>query len=69
LIEAAEMLDDLRVYDEAKARIVAGEVKISEAYLSQLEASKRNGTMEVLGRIANVLRVDLEDLAASERQD
>jgi DNA-binding XRE family transcriptional regulator len=104
LIEAAEMLDDLRAYDEAKARISGGEelipsevtfalldgenpitvwrkhraltqqqlaeeAKISKAYLSQLEASKRTGTMEVLGRIASVLRVDLDDLIASERQD
>jgi DNA-binding XRE family transcriptional regulator len=97
LVEAAEMLADIRAYDEAKARIAAGEetipaevtfalleganpiavwrkhrnltqqalaaqVGISKAYLSQLESGKRSGTTEMLARLAQALRVDLDDL-------
>ena len=97
LVEAAEMLADIRAYDEVKERIANGEevvpaavtfaildganpiatwrkhraltqqelalqVGISKAYLSQLEAGKRSGTTEVLGRLAQALGVDLDDL-------
>lgn len=91
------MLADIQAYDEAKARVAAGEeiipaevtfalleganpiaiwrkhrnltqqalaaqVGISKAYLSQLEAGKRTGTAEVLARLAQALRLDLDDL-------
>lgn len=35
---------------------------ISTAYLSQIETRKREGTVEVLKRLAEALRVDLDDL-------
>lgn len=38
---------------------------ISKAYLSQLETGKRTGTLEVLGRLASALQVELDDLASS----
>jgi DNA-binding XRE family transcriptional regulator len=97
LVEAAEMLADIRTYDEAKLRLAGGEetvpaevtfaildganpiavwrkqrnlsqqqlaaeAGISKAYLSQLESGKRNGTTDVLARLAHALRVDLDDL-------
>jgi predicted transcriptional regulator len=97
LVEAAEMLADLRTYDEAKARLadgeetipaevtfaildganpiavwrkylklsqqqLAAEAGISQSYLSQLEAGKRNGTTAVLARLARALEVDLDNL-------
>lgn len=100
LVDAAEMLADIQAYDEAKARIAAGEeiipaevtyalleganplavwrkhrgltqvvlaeqAGISKAYLSQLESGKRNGTTEVLTRLAHALRVDLDDLVST----
>lgn len=100
LVEAAEMLADIQAYDEAKARIAAGEeiipaevtfallngdnplavwrkhrsltqqalaeqAGISKAYLSQLEAGKRQGAAEVLARLARALRVDVDDLLTS----
>lgn len=97
LVAAAEMLEDIQAYDEAKARIAAGEeiipaevtfalieganpiavwrkhrnltqaalagqAGISKAYLSQLESGKRGGAAGVLARLAQALRVDLDDL-------
>jgi DNA-binding XRE family transcriptional regulator len=97
LLEAAEMLADIRAYDDAKSAMahgeeilpgelafalldganpimvwrkhrglaqqdLASEAGISKAYLSQLEAGKRKGTTEVLTRVAQALRVDLDDL-------
>jgi DNA-binding XRE family transcriptional regulator len=97
LVEAAEMLADVRAYDEAKARLAAGEetvpaevtwalleganpiavwrkhrqlsqqalaeqVGISKAYLSQLESGKRSGAVQIRSRLAQALRVDLDDL-------
>lgn len=37
-------------------------VQISAAYLSQIETGKREGTVEVLKKLAEALRVDLDDL-------
>ena len=100
MLDAMEMLEDIRAYDEAKANLQAGaetipsqvvyalldgenplrvwreyrgltqqqlaaKAGISKPYLSQLETGKRNGTTEVLKKLAQALEVDLEDLIQS----
>jgi len=35
---------------------------VNQAYVSQIEAGTRSGTVEVLKRIAEGLRIDLDDL-------
>ena len=97
LVEDAEMLADVRDYDEAMKRIAEGEelvpaevvyalldgsnpirvwreyrglsqaelaakAGISASYLSQLEAGKREGRVEILSAIASVMDVSLDDL-------
>ncbi len=99
LVEAAEQLADIAVYDEAKRRIAAGEdellpsamvdrlvagenpirvwrehrglsasrlaerAKLSQAYVSQLETGRRDGSVAALAALARALGVDLDDLA------
>lgn len=41
---------------------VADEAGISKSYLSQIEAGNRNGSAEVLKRIATTLNVTLDDI-------
>ena len=100
LLDAVSMLEDIRAYDDAKAKLQAGEetipskvvyalvdgenpirvwrdyrgltqqqlaekAGISKPYLSQLESGKRNGTTEVLSKLAEALQVSLEDLVES----
>lgn len=98
LVEAAEMAEDVALYDEVKARLAAGEEEllpaeyvermiagespvavwrdyrgmgaqvlaekagISQAYLSQIERSKRDGTVGTMKKIAAALRVPLDEL-------
>ena len=98
LLADVEMLHDIRVYDEVKQALAAGEEElipdyiveqllnsgnpirvwreyraltqtelanaagISTAYLSQLESGKRVGTADVLSRIAQSLKVTVDDL-------
>lgn len=99
LVEAAEQLADIAVYDEAKRRLAASEdellpaamvdrllagespIKVwrehrrlsasqlakraglSQAYVSQLETGRRDGSVAALGALARALGVDLDDLA------
>ena len=41
---------------------------LSQSYLSQIEAGKREGRVSVLQRLARALSVDLEDLVVSEQK-
>ena len=95
LLEKAEMLDDIKAYDEALAsddelvpaevvgRLLAGENKIrvwreyrqlsqaalagqsgmAQATIAQMESGKRTGSVAALKKIADVLGLDLDDLA------
>jgi DNA-binding XRE family transcriptional regulator len=100
LLDAWEMLEDIRAYDEAKVSIEAGEelipsqiayalldgknpirvwreyralsqqqlaekAGISKPYLSQLESGKRNGTTDILQKLAQALNVRIEELVDS----
>jgi transcriptional regulator with XRE-family HTH domain len=40
---------------------------ISKAYLSQIEAEVRGGSVAVLSKLAKALSVDLDDLVAPQR--
>jgi DNA-binding XRE family transcriptional regulator len=94
LLEKAEMLDDIKAYDEALAaddelipadivyRILDGENKVKvwrefrgltqaalaeiagvgQAQVAQIESGKRRGSIAVLKRLAEALKVDLDDL-------
>jgi DNA-binding Xre family transcriptional regulator len=98
LQEAAEELEDVRAYDEAKRRLEAGEDEllphefmvlmvdgespvrvwrdyrglkvrelaegagISAPYLSQIESGEREGSFDTMRRIADALKVSLDDL-------
>lgn len=45
---------------------LAEKAGLSQSYLSQIEAGKREGRVSVLQRLARALSVDLEDLVTSE---
>jgi DNA-binding XRE family transcriptional regulator len=45
---------------------LAEKAGLSQSYLSQIEAGKREGRVNVLQRLARALSVDLEDLVTSE---
>jgi DNA-binding XRE family transcriptional regulator len=47
---------------------VADRVGISKPYLSQLESGKRRGGVEVLQKVAQILKVSLEDVVVDEDQ-
>lgn len=96
----AEMLDDIRLYDQVRDELEGGEEElipagvvaallaeenplrvwrefrgltqeqlaqaagISSSYLSQIETGRRDGTLEVMVRLARALGVMIDDLAA-----
>jgi DNA-binding XRE family transcriptional regulator len=95
LLQNTEMLEDVRVFDAAKARseeafppavatrLVKGEnpirvfrdyrqmtqqqlakkAHIARAYLAELETGRKQGSVAVLKNIADVLKLDLDDIA------
>ncbi len=101
LVSEAEMLQDVRDFDEVKAAIECGEeelipaevvdallegenpirvwrqhrgltqqqladqAEISAPYLSQIESGKRDGTPDVLIKIAKALNLDLGDIVGT----
>ncbi len=98
LVEAAEQLEDVAAYDEAKRRFAAGEEEavpaavvdrllagehalrvwrehrglsvsrlaaeagLSQAYVSQIETGKREGSVASLAALASALGVAIEDI-------
>ncbi|TNC13603.1 helix-turn-helix transcriptional regulator [Methylobacterium terricola] len=55
----------VRVWREHRALSAAGlaeQADLSQAYLSQIETGKRDGTVETYRKIATVLNVSLDDL-------
>jgi DNA-binding XRE family transcriptional regulator len=53
----------LREYRDLTQTQLAEAAGLKQAYVSQIEAGSRVGTVDVLKRIAEVLRVGLDDLA------
>ena len=62
LIDGANPIRVWRGYRGLTQAELAERAQISAAYLSQLEAGKRAGTTEVLGRVASGLQVTVDDL-------
>ena len=56
-----------REYRGLKARELAEAAGISQSYLSQIESGEREGTFDTMRRIAEALRVTLDDLAPARR--
>lgn len=57
-----------REYRSLTQQQLADKVKISKAYLSQIETGKRKGAMKVLSKIAKVLDISLDDVVVKEKE-
>lgn len=57
-----------REYRGLTISALAEKAGLSQSYLSQIEAGKREGRVSVLRRLARVLSVDLEDLVRSDQE-
>lgn len=53
-----------REYRDLTAADLAAKAGISPAYLSELETGKKTGTVETLRKLADVLKLDIDDLVA-----
>lgn len=62
LLDGENRIRVWREYRGLSQAHLAGQAGISAAYLSQIEGGKRDGTAEVLSRIAMILNVSLDDL-------
>jgi transcriptional regulator with XRE-family HTH domain len=51
-----------REYRGMSARELAGKAGITQAYLSQIETGKRDGTVSTIKKIAEALKVTIDDL-------
>jgi DNA-binding XRE family transcriptional regulator len=48
---------------------LARKAKISQAYLAQMEGAKRTGDVGLYRRLAEILRIDIEDLLPAEEEE
>ena len=62
LLEGAVPVRVFREYRGMRAGELAEKAGISQGYLSEIEAGKKTGSVSVLKRIAEVLKVELGDL-------
>ncbi len=62
LLETDSRIRTFRTYRKMTVSELAGAAGISQPYLSEIEAGKKNGSIDVLKRIAAALSVDLDDL-------
>ncbi|SER68846.1 helix-turn-helix transcriptional regulator [Rhizobium sp. NFR03] len=62
LTESDSRIRSFRAYRGMTATELAEQAGISQPYLSEIEAGKKTGSVDVLRRIAKALRVDLDDL-------
>ncbi len=51
-----------RHYRKCSAQNLAAQVGISGAYLSEIETGKKDGSLSVMKRIADILKVSLDDI-------
>jgi DNA-binding XRE family transcriptional regulator len=58
----ASAIKSFREYRNTSQTALAKSVSVSKQYISQLEAGERNGTAQVLKKIAQQLSVELNDL-------
>jgi DNA-binding XRE family transcriptional regulator len=69
LLDGANPIRAWREHRALSQQQLAETAGISKAYLSQLEAGKREASQRVIRRLAEVLRVDLDDLIRPEPED
>ena len=62
LVNSDQPIKIWREYRHLTMQTVADQVGISKSYLSQIEAGNRNGSADVLKRIAAALDVTLDDI-------
>jgi DNA-binding XRE family transcriptional regulator len=58
-----------RTYRKMTMTELAEAAGISQPYLSEIEAGKKTGSIDVLRRICKVLRIDLDDLFVNMKDD
>lgn len=63
LLDGANPVRVWRDYRGLSAKDLAQRADLAPAYLSQIETGKREGTVETLRKIAQVLNVTIDDLA------
>lgn len=71
IVELAETDSRIRTYRKYRGMTVtelADAAGISQPHLSDIENGKKNGSVDVLKRIAIALRVDLDDLVVWEQE-
>jgi transcriptional regulator with XRE-family HTH domain len=69
LLDGANPIRVWREHRGQSQRQLAETAGISKPYLSQLEAGKREASQRVLRRLAQGLRVDLDDLIRPEPEE
>jgi DNA-binding XRE family transcriptional regulator len=62
LMETDSRIRTYRTYRSLSVSELAEAAGISQPYLSEIETGKKTGSVDVLKRIAAVLKVDLDDL-------
>jgi DNA-binding XRE family transcriptional regulator len=62
ILDGANPIRVWREYRSMSRTFLASQAGISASYLSQIEGGKRNGTADLLSKIAAVLNVALDDL-------
>jgi DNA-binding Xre family transcriptional regulator len=67
LCDGANPIRVWRTHRGMTARELAAQAGITSAYLSEIETSKKPGSLQVLTAIAAVLHVDLDDLVRVDR--
>ncbi|MCF3638506.1 helix-turn-helix transcriptional regulator [Rhizobium sp. TRM95111] len=69
LWETDSRIRSFRNYRGMTVSALADAAGISQPYLSEIEAGKKTGSVDVLKRIANALKVDLDDLVVDVEPD
>ena len=64
VLAGANPIQVYREWRELTQRALAESVGVTTKYISHLERGRRSGSVKILGRIADCLDVDLEDLVA-----
>lgn len=62
LLDGGNPIKIWRTYRNLKQTELAAQAGITPAYLSQIENGTRTGSIDVLRRLATVLKLDLDDL-------
>jgi ribosome-binding protein aMBF1 (putative translation factor) len=69
LFETDSRIRTFRKYRGMSMTELADAAGISQPYLSEIESGKKTGSVDVLKRIANALKVDLDDLVIERAEE